>query len=91
MPIINSQEALEIMNNQGGRIFSVIFEKRSNGLDRKMNCIKKKPLNNGGLRYSPIQHNLLNVFDMSISEYRSVNLEGLKKIKAQGVEYMVRP
>ena len=91
MPIISREQALEIMTNQGGRIFSVIFEKRSNGLDRKMNCIKKKPLNNGGLRYSPIQHNLLNVFDMSISEYRSVNLEGLKKIKAQGVEYMVRP
>jgi hypothetical protein len=90
MPIISKEEAVEIMNNQGGKIFSVIFEKRSTGLDRKMVCIKKKPLNNNGLKYSPREHNLLNVFDMNISEYRSVNLEGLKKIKAQGREYVIR-
>lgn len=88
--IINREQAVEIMTSQGGRIFSVIFEKRSNGLDRKMVCIKKKPLNNNGLKYSPREHNLLNVFDMSISEYRSVNLEGVKKIKASGKEYVVR-
>tara|TARA_Y100000389_G_scaffold198822_1_gene236035 strand:- start:516 stop:791 length:276 start_codon:yes stop_codon:yes gene_type:complete len=90
MPIISKEQAVEIMTNQGGKIFSVIFEKRSTGLDRKMVCIKKKPLNNNGLKYSPREHNLLNVFDMSISEYRSVNLEGLKKIKAQGREYVIR-
>jgi hypothetical protein len=91
MPIIiNREQAAEIMTSQGGRIFSVIFEKRSTGLDRKMVCIKKKPLNNNGLKYSPREHNLLNVFDMSISEYRSVNLEGVKKIKASGKEYVVR-
>lgn len=88
--IINREQAVEIMTSQGGRIFSVIFEKRSTGLDRKMVCIKKKPLNNNGLKYSPREHNLLNVFDMSISEYRSVNLEGVKKIKASGKEYVVR-
>jgi hypothetical protein len=88
--IINREHAAEIMTSQGGRIFSVIFEKRSTGLDRKMVCIKKKPLNNNGLKYSPREHNLLNVFDMSISEYRSVNLEGVKKIKASGKEYVVR-
>ena len=88
--IIYREQAAEIMTSQGGRIFSVIFEKRSTGLDRKMVCIKKKPLNNNGLKYSPREHNLLNVFDMSISEYRSVNLEGVKKIKASGKEYVVR-
>lgn len=92
MPIISKEQAVEIMNNQGGRIFSVVFEKRSTGLDRKMVCRKgvRSHSNGGTLNYNPQTHNLLNVFDLQSQGYRMINLEGLKKLKAQGNEYVVR-
>jgi len=92
MPIISKEQALEIMTNQGGKIFSTIFEKRSTGLDRKMVCRRgvQSHTNGGTLNYNPQTHNLLSVFDIQARGYRMINLEGLKKLKASGVEYIVR-
>ena len=93
MSIISTQQAVEIINNQGGKIFSTVFEKRSTGLDRKMVCRRgvQSHTNGGGLNYNPQNHNLLSVFDVHARGYRMINLNGLKKLKAQGVEYVVRP
>lgn len=91
MPIISTQQAIEIINNQGGKIFSTIFEKRSTGLDRKMVCRRgvQSHTNGGTLNYNPQTHNLLSVFDVQARGYRMINLEGLKKLKASKVEYII--
>ena len=91
MPIISKEQAVEIMNNQGGKIFSVVFEKRSTGLDRKLVGRRgvRSHSNGGTLNYNPQTHNLLSVFDIQANGYRMINLEGLKKLKASKVEYII--
>jgi hypothetical protein len=92
MKVISVNQAVEIINSQSGKIYSVVFEKRTTGLDRKMVCRSgvSSHTNGGELRYNPRNHNLLNVFDMQSKGYRSINLEGLKKLKASGVVYAIR-
>jgi hypothetical protein len=89
MKIISQQQALEIIKSQKGKFFSVIFEKRTNGLDRKMLC-QQKNRGIGKMKYNPSDYNLLNVFDLNIKEYRNINLSGLKKLKANKTEYAIR-
>jgi hypothetical protein len=90
--LVSLNQALDIMNSQNGKIFSVIFEKRSTGVDRLMVCRKgvKKHLNGGELKYNPSNRNLINVFDLQSKGYRSISIEGIKKVKANGKEYVVR-
>ncbi len=90
--IVSLNQALDIINSQNGKIFSVIFNKRSAGVDRLMVCRKgvKKHLNGGELKYNPSNRNLINVFDLQSKGYRSISIEGIKKVKANGKEYVVR-
>jgi hypothetical protein len=90
--VVSLNQAVEIINSQNGKIFSVIFEKRTTGVDRLMVCRKgvKKHLNGGELKYNPSNRNLINVFDLQSNGYRSISVEGIKKIKASGKEYVVR-
>lgn len=90
--VISISQAIEIINEQDGKIYSVVFEKRSTGLDREMVCRGgvTSHTNGGVLGYNPRAHNLLNVFDMQSKGYRSINLLGLKKLKASGVVYAIR-
>ena len=90
MPIISKEQAVQIMRS--GKIFSTIFEKRSTGLDRKLvgRTGVRSNSNGGSLNYNPQTHNLLSVFDMQARGYRMINLEGLKKLKASKVEYVIR-
>ena len=92
MKVVTLNQAVEIINSQSGKIYSVVFEKRTTGLDRKMVCRGgvSSHTNGGVLGYNPQTHNLLNVFDMQSKGYRSINLLGLKKLKASGVVYAIR-
>ena len=90
--VVSLNQAVEIINSQNGKIFSVVFEKRSTGVDRLMVCRKgvTKHLSGGELKYNPSNRNLINVFDFQSNGYRSISVEGLKKVKASGKEYVVR-
>jgi hypothetical protein len=91
--IISKEQAVNIINNQGGKIFRVVFVKKSTGLDRVMVCRKgvSSRTNGGTLNYNPQTYNLLNVFDMQSRGYRMISVSGLKTLKASGVEYAIRP
>lgn len=93
MKLVTLNQAVEIINSQKGKIFSVVFEKKSNGLDRKMVCRKgvSSHTNGGELKYNPQNYNLLNVYDMQQKGYRSINLLGLKTLKASGIDYAIKP
>jgi hypothetical protein len=90
--VVSLNQAVGIINSQNGKIFSVVFEKRSTGVDRLMVCRKgvKKHLNGGELKYNPSSRNLISVFDLQANGYRSISVEGIKKVKANGKEYVVR-
>jgi hypothetical protein len=72
----------------GNKIFSVVFQKKDGTL-REMVCRLgvKKHLKGGELGYDAEALNYLTVFDMQSEEYRTVNLNTLKKIKLDGVTY----
>jgi hypothetical protein len=72
----------------GSKIFSVIFQKKDGTL-REMVCRLgvTKHLKGGELKYSPEDFNYLTVFDMQKKEYRTINVNTLKRIKLDGVTY----
>ena len=72
----------------GSKIFSVIFQKKDGTL-REMVCRLgvTKHLKGGELKYSPEDFNYLTVFDMQKQEYRTINVNTLKRIKLDGVTY----
>lgn len=72
-----------------GRIFSVEFIKQ-NGEFRTMNCRTgvRKYVKGTGLKFVPLDRNLLSVFDLKKKEYRFINLETLKSITFQKTKYL---
>lgn len=72
----------------GAKIFSVIFQKKDGTL-REMVCRLgvTKHLKGGELGYNPADFNYLTVFDMQKQEYRTINVNTLKRIKLDGVTY----
>ena len=70
-----------------GRIFSVTFIK-ADGSTRKMLArtgVCKNLKNN--LRYNPANYNLLVVWSMRDNAYRSINIDRIQEVKANGVLY----
>jgi hypothetical protein len=74
----------------GNKIFSVTFTKKD-GSEREMVCRLgvTKHLKGGELKYSPEDFNYLTVYDMQSEGYRTLNVNTLKRIKVDGVEYNI--
>ena len=72
----------------GNKIFSVVFTKKD-GSEREMVCRLgvKKYLTGGELGYDAAAKNYLIVFDMEAGDYRTLNVNTLKRIKFDGVTY----
>jgi hypothetical protein len=79
-----------LWNETQGRIFSVYFQKKDGSM-REMVCRRKvtKHLAGGSLPYNPKPKMLLPVFDMSVREYRMVNLETLVSFNVGGETFIV--
>lgn len=74
----------------GNKIFSAEFIKKDGSL-RKMVCRLgvKKHLKGGELGYDAEALNYLTVFDIQSEEYRTINVNTLKRITIDGVTYDV--
>jgi len=89
----NNLPQFNLMNLQklvaDGAIFYVEFIKRSTGELRKMRCrLGVKKYLNGGMRaYNPAKKNLLGVFDMDARGYRSIPLEGIRRLSVGGQHF----
>lgn len=81
-------EVKQIRELVGSKIFSVVFQKKDGTL-REMVCRLgvTKHLKGGDMSYNPEEKNYLVVFDMQKEEYRTINVNTLKKIKFEGVSY----
>lgn len=90
METITAKQALEMIKESKGKIFSVTFVKKD-GTVRDMVCRREVlcHLKGGTLGYNPEDFNLIGVFDMKVQDYRSINLSTLQKLKMNGVEYVV--
>lgn len=69
----------------GNKIFTAIFRKKDGSL-RKMNCRLnvKKHLKGGEKSYKDEDFNYLTVFDLNKNGYRTINLNTIEQIKANG-------
>lgn len=72
----------------GSKIFSVSFTKKDGSI-REMTCRLgvKKHLKGGELAYIPDDLNYIVVFDMIKEDYRTINVNTLKRIKFEGITY----
>jgi hypothetical protein len=77
--------------NKKSTIFRVEFVKRTTGQYRVMRCRfgVTKHLKGGKLAYNPRDYDLLNTWDVDKREYRSINLNDLKKLHINGRSYIV--
>ena len=91
MKTIERKKILNLLTDNKGSIFSVVFLKKD-GTIRKMLCRfgVKKHLKGGKLAFNPLERALLVVFDMQKEAYRMINLETLMSINMKGVEYHVQ-
>lgn len=80
----DTRALFELLNT--GRIFTAVFEKRTDGSIRKMNArtgVKKYLKAGGSLKFSPFERGLLPVFDVQVREgngYRFINVPELISI-----------
>jgi hypothetical protein len=70
----------------GGRIFSVSFVRRSDGVERTLlgRLGVTALLRGGEPAYEPADHGLITVFDMQNRDYRSVPIEGIRALSLDG-------
>lgn len=83
---------LRRLQKQGyNKTFWVRFIKKTTGESRKMTCRfgVTSHLAGGSLSYDPKKHGLLTVFDMSLSQYRSISLKTLTEVHMDGRVYKV--
>ena len=69
-----------------GKIFKVIFIKRTTGEFREMSCRRgvTKELLGGDLPYDPLEKNLLTVYDLEKQAYRTIPFEGIREVHHHG-------
>lgn len=76
---------------ESGRVFSVTFVKRSNGELRQMLCRGRVKLSSkrasGERSYEPSDYDLTVVYDMQKHGFRSIPLDSVVQIKANGEVY----
>lgn len=89
---MDRQQAIQLIRRQGSKVFTVVFRKKDGTL-RKMNCRLgvKKHLKGGTLAYDPAEHGLITVFDMEKNGYRSINVETLEEVHAEGQHVKIAP
>jgi hypothetical protein len=79
----------DFIESTGGRIFNIVFSRRSDGKQREMTCRTgvKKNQNGGYLSFDPDSQNLFSVYDVKKSSYRFIPLERVICIKFAKTKY----
>lgn len=73
---------------RSGKIFSVVFDKRTTGDVRRMLCRGRVRYTAKGTKpYDPRKHSLVVVYDMERQGWRSIPLDAILQIKTSGVTY----
>ena len=70
--------------SKGGKIFSVVFEKKDGSI-RKMTCrTEVAKYTHGGVRSTAHKPNIVGVYDLQAKGYRSFDVNRLKSITGRG-------
>lgn len=89
---IGVSKARELMEKSNGKIFTVMFIKKTNGAYREMNCRLGVTVgvNGKGRNFTPGDYDLLGVYDMQKHDHRMVNLRSVVGLNINGESYKVR-
>jgi len=90
--MLMSRQSLEpFIKSLGPRIFGILFVKRTTGELRSMNCRQgvTKHLAGGDAAYNFHEKRLVSVYDLEKEGYRSIPLENVLQVTADGVTYDV--
>lgn len=89
--ITNGQAKHILLSYNKGRFLTVTFVKK-NGSLRTMNCRKGvyKGTTGGGLRFDPVDKNLVGVWDRPKGGHRFVTCDDIKRIHIDKKRYVIR-
>jgi len=87
---VSKMELKKFREMVGDKIFSVEFIKKDGSI-REMTARfgVTKHLKGGELSYDPSKKGYMIVFDMSKKEYRTINMNTLKRVTFSGIEYII--
>ncbi len=90
MKTINRIEAVKIISQTEGKIFSAVFTKKD-GSDRVMVCRfgVQKGVKGVGMAYEPHAYGLVTVFDIQKEEFRHINISTVRSLTVSGEQYEV--
>lgn len=88
---ITRTEAIRLLSSTQGRLFRVVFTRRSDGQKRVMICRTgvKKGVKGTGKPADP-KHRLISVYDMQAEGFRSIPQEGIEEITFGGKFYIIK-
>ncbi len=83
------QQVLNLLANNGGKIFSIQFEKRDGSL-RNMTArsgVYRGRVTGAGMKYDPADRNLKTVFDLGKNQYRMISTDRVTRMTIGGQTY----
>ena len=85
-PSISIADAIKFIEERQGKLYSIVFTKRSTGEERQMVCRQNvvSHLKGGEKAYDATAKGLITTFDFQKNAYRSIPIEGIKRIKMHG-------
>jgi len=88
---IKRRHLVRVLERTKGRIFGVVFVKRSDGTERNMSCRinVKKNVKGTGLLFEPEHMNLLPVYDVMKKDYRFIPIENVLCLTFKKKRYRV--
>ena len=91
MQNISLEEAIIKIEESEGKIFSVVFKKRTTGEWRKLigRLGVHKNINGTGLKYDPASKQLMTVYDMQNQGWRMINKESITALQTKGESYVI--
>lgn len=87
---ITNSEVTEVLKNQNGKFFTVLFEGKKDKKDHTINGrTGVRKFSKGGVNPANGKEDLMGAFNVKKMAYRTINLAGVSEIRANGVIYKV--
>jgi hypothetical protein len=83
---IATNDAIAFILGSAGRFVAVEFRKRTTGTIRRMVCRLgvRKHWRGGPRAYDAVAQRLITVYDLGVRGYRSIPVEGIRRVKVRG-------
>jgi len=89
---VTRKQAVKMIQDSKGKMFGILFKKRTDGSLREMNCRigVTKHLKGGESTINQGVQKLISVYDVQNAGYRCIPHEGIRQVRIDGEVYKVR-